>query len=322
MDLQNKYLIDVEMMAKKAKLNAILKDYSFYFVSDENFNISLYLNTYQNLIESDVLIADLFISQKQEEKFYILGFKNTVIIIKGSLSIIQSIFSLISKASIYYLSKIKDNLQQQVKINNKIEQIELNLTYLNEIKNFNKEIIKFKVKSAPIQGISSCILSCITGYLIQKSYIKSQLKSLFHIEFQKFSDKTYDENDFIELRNIGLGSAFSVSLNYEIENCQLLAIKKPIGNNYEHEKLSTREYNNYLNTNYLLLPKLYGKIKNGNLYNLVIQFIDGSTILEIIENQQILHDTKKIHLKYNDKIIIIFQLILVINYFHKNKLQT
>ena len=87
----------------------------------------------------------------------------------------------------------------------------------------------------------------------------------------------------------------------------MFVIKIPTIFNYS--KLIEREIDNYQNLNYPLLPKMYGTIKCTDCKCLIIEFLDGSTLVNI----------KKFHFNEDEKITIIFQLMLIINYLHKNQ---
>ena len=71
--------------------------------------------------------------------------------------------------------------------------------------------------------------------------------------------------------------------------------------------LVKREKECYLKLNHPLIPKLYGTTNN----NIIIEYISGSTLLLLIN---------KCELNDNDKISIIFQIMIIIKYFHDNNM--
>ena len=91
---------------------------------------------------------------------------------------------------------------------------------------------------------------------------------------------------------------------YQLENGKLVVIKKFNDISNENTKLINRENNNYLQIDYPLLPKYIGKIKTNDFP--IIQFINGQTLLNI----------EKLHLTYQDKLAIIFQLMMIIEFLH------
>lgn len=155
--------------------------------------------------------------------------------------------------------------------------------------------------------------------MIKKSYVENknifisrldQNDSNINIEKdQNFSDnsKQYEESEFIELRMIGIGSSFTVYLFYHIEQETLFAVKKFDISNREMSKLVEREIANYKQiTNHQFLPKLYGTIKDKKYP--IIDYIDGIPLTSI----------KQFNFRYQEQITIIFELLLILNYLHKN----
>ena len=317
---KNDYLINIDISANKINFNETIKSYSFYYILDSSFNFTSHQDIISNLDESEDFLIDLFLGKNQNDNFFVIGFKNTIIIIKEILiSSLETFFSYKSKSKIYFIPKIKEKFNQQVSIENK--QIEIDPIFLSEISNF-KDQIKFKVKSSsPIHRMISVVSSCIFGYLIRASYSKLN-KAQFETmnNFLKFdekleeekekSDQKFYEDDFIDLRSIGSSLTSKVFLMYEISKGEIYAIKKPIGNDTESSKLNLREHNNYSKINHPFLPKYYGQIRNNDF--LIIQFINGLKLNEFIEK----HKTNK--LEYKDKIIIIFELMLIFKYLHEN----
>ena len=91
---------------------------------------------------------------------------------------------------------------------------------------------------------------------------------------------------------------------------KLIAIKNPNVKDKEIPKLMRREIKNYENLHFPLLPEFYGvgeRLISGVPEYLAIEYIEGRT-LENIRN---------IHLKNNEKIRIIFELMVTINFLHQ-----
>ena len=94
---------------------------------------------------------------------------------------------------------------------------------------------------------------------------------------------------------------------YHIEYEELFVIKKPNYSDHEVNKLKKREISNYLNMNHPLIPKFIGKTKyNGYL---IIEYINGDT----------LNDINLSEFSKEDKIKIIFELLLIIQYLHSKE---
>lgn len=110
------------------------------------------------------------------------------------------------------------------------------------------------------------------------------------------------------LRNVGIGSLFKCDLIYHVKRGELYVLKTAYGSDIEIPTLQEREYENYKNIRHPLLPKFYGRVKDTS--DLVIEFINGQSLLNI----------NKMKLTYSDKLTIIFELMLIIHYFHENEL--
>ena len=91
----------------------------------------------------------------------------------------------------------------------------------------------------------------------------------------------WKDDEYIDLRNVGSGSVSNVKLMYQIDDQKIYAIKMPTNIKNKSEEYLTREYENYLEIDYPLLPKLYGIYKFENKYYLKIQFINGKTLYDL-----------------------------------------
>ncbi|KAK8889140.1 hypothetical protein M9Y10_033884 [Tritrichomonas musculus] len=119
----------------------------------------------------------------------------------------------------------------------------------------------------------------------------------------------FDEKDYIELRDIGNGGSFKVTLIYHIEKEELFVTKFPLMNDeIEADKLINRQIKNNELINHPFLPKFYGKVQNQR--KVVFEFIKGNSLSNI-------HNIK---LTKNDKLSILFKLMISIQYLHENNL--
>lgn len=92
---------------------------------------------------------------------------------------------------------------------------------------------------------------------------------------------------------------------YHIEKEELFVMLKAKNDN--DTKLVERQINNYRRINLPHIPKYYGTIVGENC--LIIDFINGQTLDNIA----------KMHLDFNDKLTIIFQLLIIFKYLHENE---
>ncbi|KAK8850202.1 hypothetical protein M9Y10_018326 [Tritrichomonas musculus] len=288
-----------------SKFNNIIQKYDFIHVSNELDNYPYLL---QNILNSKEIVINYIIKEDKNinNSYFIAGFEKTVIFINAlNANLFQTLLSNNPNATIFFLSDIRSNFEQFINVPN--DQHEIDETFLTEIDNFNEKLgIYIKnIAPEPIIEVWEIIRSCISGYLIKKSY--SKLNNKHDFSEKKTNIKVFKIKDFIELRTIGFGSTFLATLVYHIENEEIFVIKKIYGNNPENEKLLQREIENYKCLNYPLIPKFYGIIEGQN--NPVIEFIKGKTLSKINQN----------NFSENDKVTIIFQLIMVFNYLHSHK---
>lgn len=85
---------------------------------------------------------------------------------------------------------------------------------------------------------------------------------------------------------------------YHIEKEELFALKKMY-----KQKLDKHEMHNHSIHDHPLIPKYYGRVENNTNYH-IIEYINGQTLIHI----------KQMHLKFEDKIKIIVEILLIIQY--------
>lgn len=291
-------------------LDSVIHKYTFLHVkmqSDVDNNKIIY----QNISSSNVVIINRYEEKDPDIIYFIIGFKNTIIIIEESqFLILQPLFSTKKCLKICFLPRIFDlNLQTKYEI------IKSNESHFNqELQSFNYQLLLHRSCSLELKNIWKIIQPCISGYLIKEGYEKTRKNRLEKFIKNERSInspspmKTIDKRDFIELRFIGSGSGSVVKLGYHIEREELVAIKQLSIVDGETTKLIEREIANYSRIDHPFLPKFIGASENKEL--IVIEFINGTT-LDI-------NDT--IQLSYKDKITIIFEMIIIVEYFHRNQL--
>lgn len=223
---------------------------------------------------------------------------------------LHSLFLSNSKISIYFLSEIKNSFAKY------ILEDDINIHFENDNKDFFDEIKDFKshikLKSNSnyfIKQFNNKLCSIISGYYIKQSYekIREQQSLAFSNKIENPKEKIWDGNEYITLRSIGIGSSFETKLIYHVEKEELFVIKIP---NSKIPDLIDREIKNYSLINHPFIPKYYGyKIdKYRNLRYPIIQYIHGQTLMNI-------HD---FNFNFDDKIRILFEIIIIINYLHEN----
>lgn len=261
---------------RKQCFNEVFQDYSFFAITQ---NISLKeeenQKIIQNIKESKVIIfsQDERLNEGTANKYLILGFEKTLIILDQSttsISFINKLVSINSKMSVCFLSDTKNIVKEKIEICN--QEIESDEIFQDEIKNFYNDC---QIISKKAMGEAySIIYPCILGYLIKKSYFQTQKyrieKFILGIE-NDHKPETISENEYVELRNVGIGSLFICELIYHIKKGEIYVIKRPRSHDPENAKLIKREAENYSRISHPLLPKFIGRVKDKDY--LVIEFI-------------------------------------------------
>ncbi|KAK8850219.1 hypothetical protein M9Y10_018343 [Tritrichomonas musculus] len=303
---------------EKPVFREIFQNYSFFVITENTFlkeNQKQIMD--ENIKESKIMIIDEIINQDDEtnEQYLILCFEKTITIIESSIAleyIIRNKLISISNFSFCFLNDTKSIFEEKVTLGNR--EIKTDCIFLEELESL-KEGLWIYTSEKSMSYIWSILRTSISAYLIKKSYFQRNknrieafiLESEKYLESGQIQEEIIREEEYIELRRVGIGGSFSPLLIYHIKRGELFVIKKPYGSS-EQEKLISRESENYNKIRHPFLPKYYGRVKDKN-YN-VIEFIEGST-LENIE---------KIGLAIKDKIKIIFELMLIFEYFRDNKL--
>ncbi|KAK8840423.1 hypothetical protein M9Y10_030627 [Tritrichomonas musculus] len=274
----------------------IVQDYSIFQISESSFPNDDEKEKIANKIkESQVVIIDQNkeLNTKMQNKCFIIGFEKTLIIFEYSSkseSFLRKLFSIHSQILTCDLSDQNDKMQ----------------IFKNEIFEFKRKFGYNTIYSHQAWNITH---PCILGYLIKKSYLK-----LNKNRFEKFKSdidrqkepENFKEEEYVELRNVGNGSFAQCTLAYHIKYQKLFIVKKPLKIDVENDKLLKREKENYKKIKHPLFPKFYGTVKGKDF--LVIEFINGST----------LNRMKPEYLNSNEKITVIYELILIMLYLHDN----
>ena len=115
---KNDYLINIDISANKINFNETIKSYSFYYILDSSFNFTSHQDIISNLDESEDFLIDLFLGKNQNDNFFVIGFKNTIIIIKLKKNSINKSQLKINKLKLiqfffqkFQILKIKSNLK-------------------------------------------------------------------------------------------------------------------------------------------------------------------------------------------------------------------
>ena len=300
-------LTDSSFKKRNINLYTIINRYTFLHVS-EKLDIQQDSNIFRNVKESKLIIINSYNEPNNDthKKYFIIGFEKTIIIIEQtSILFLQPLFNDDLKIPLYFLSDSETAFKEYINFSYKTIK---DPYFEEEISNFNKNLIVQPMKPSFCK-IIKIISSCISGYLIQQSYLnsnKNRFKKFLSEKNGNLNIESWTEEECIELRLISTGSSFDIVLIYNVLKEGLFVIKKPFGMENNYSKLQKQEFYNYSNIYHPLLPKLYGQTENKKYA--IIEFINGKTLLEVT----------KIKLNENDKIYVIFQLMLIFKYLHEN----
>ncbi len=292
----------------------IMKNYHFTNTISQ-FSIVQINNIYQcsriNNIKTQSKIIIIDNNMKTTENYLIICFDELIIIIlRSQFNLLKEFFVYNQDSSIYLTSyDIGINLIYELGFDsdcNNFNYYALDDTFSKEINSFLQH---FQIKNKEFESLFNFIKRSISGYLIKKSYLKSNYDRIENykeiINFES-NDLYIEENEYIKLRIIGTGSSSYVYLIYHIEREELFAMKTYFQD--ERLKLYTREKANYEHLHHPFFPRLFGHTLMDQKESLIIEYINGKSLNEI----------KKLILKYEEKLKIIFQIMIIIKYIHDN----
>ena len=224
---------------------------------------------------------------------------------ENSLNLLYNLFKQNQKENltICFLSECSELFYHKILIEHKFKEIAFDSIFENEISSFNSILF---MRNSQLNNKWRIICPCISGYLIKESYFKlseNRIKKFFS-EQNNFSKMNLDESEYIVLRYSSSGSTNFIYLIYHIREKKLFAFKRQ---SEIISELYKRELKNYLKLSHPFIPKFYGFIKNENI--LIIEFINGQTLLNI----------ERIQLTINEKFTIIFEIMIVLEFIHRNK---
>ena len=160
---------------------------------------------------------------------------------------------------------------------------------------------KFDTKNTECAEIMQLLIPSFSTYLINKSYEKLEEPKI---------EKVLEPEKILFLQHLGVGFSSYVRLIYHIELGQLFAIKTLHLKNDRGKQLYDRELRNYERIRHPSLPRFYGESIINNEKCMVIEYIRGQRLDKMIRESLFLED----------KINLIFQMMVIIEYLQNNKL--
>ncbi|KAK8836972.1 hypothetical protein M9Y10_037008 [Tritrichomonas musculus] len=302
---------------QKEGLKNIAEKYNFFlFFEGDIPNKEELQKITKNIRESKIIVFDQKekLNEETNKKNLIIGFEKTIIIHElssKSSEFLQYILSINEKLSVIFLSETKVIIEQIISIRNK--EIFPDIDILEEMQSLTRA---FKIRN---NNFWSLIIPSISCYLINNFYLKKNKNRItqFILDFEKEISQPngndckficIDEDEYVELRSIGNTTSSRCVLIFYMKRCEIYVMKQGIGFSSEIFTLFNREKENYEIIRHPCFPKFFGIIKGEK--GIIIEYIKGRTLDHINE----------LELSCEDKIFIIFELILVLKYFRDIKM--
>lgn len=299
-------LANQNIVKSNNNLNKIISNHKFIFIDDEN------------------KLDDTFIQQISDQNFATIGhvcnFENKYLIICFEKFLIFCLSSKIpfflliihrkTKMNIISLSNSSTELLNHCINQNKIT-FKINITNMEcipflkeEIRSFiHHIIINFNNKSKNM--LLQSILEILTAYLLKRAYLESKMVDRIKNYCENHDENEFfilKEDDYIDLRYLSSGASSFVKLIYHIENKKLYAMKVFYKDEaFEREKLNYSKLKRYP-----FLCKLYGTAKDDSSNCLILEYINGFSLVEADE-----------YLTLDEKIKIVFEMMISFNFLHK-----
>ena len=304
---------------KNEFLDKIYQKFSFSFLDKIEDSLKI------DLIKNEIGIILIDIMKYFNEEYLIICFEGTIILVsKTKVSFLENFFMNQKHSKIIAISnKIGGIIPEYIRIDD--EESKEMIKIYNQIKeNEKSRFFKYFKIESPINeefnniwqeiGRSILILIVIKSYSkINKNRFSDFRTFLNNKEDEKIKKNENNDNIDIELNNFNhikiadLGSGNSATtLICHLELEQLFAMK--IFYSEDYKKLIEREKRNYEKIHHPLIPKFYGICRMNKKESLLIEYIKGHSLNEI----------KEMKLKNEDKIIIIYEMLKIIEYLHNN----
>ncbi|KAK8870179.1 hypothetical protein M9Y10_008056 [Tritrichomonas musculus] len=278
------------------------KRFTFLMITEDNL-IFQAINQIVNVLKLIIIDEYEFLNKK----YFIICFEQFLITINESdLGLIKEYLYQNTDSDVFILKK-----EMKAKFPTKMEQIGLilkdfKISYINQ--KLKSEISDFLCELQTQKNIQyfNIVKKCVSVYLIKQGYVNSYIDRIKNSKelFQSDSEKVYlKKGEYIALENIGFGSSSFVKMIYHIEKSIVYALKI---NQEDENKLFEREQKNYLTVQHPFLIKYYGIATFESQASLVLEYIEGSG----------LNNIQKMNLNLKEKMKIIFEIMIVIQYLH------
>ena len=279
----------------------LIYSFRYYFVNDRNIN-----NIELNQDKSNIVVIDKYNYTSENKMYYIICFSNILLIVQQSdFSKLSYFFTSNINQTIFCLSNnIHDDIKS-VFFQKNLKTSSSDLTYVNElIFDFSQN---FNINNLRAKRFFKIIEKCLFAYLIQKGFINSNIDRIQNYSKLFEQEKPFTTDYFIRkcmpIKWLSTTNLSQVYLYYNIEQYKFFILKTVLNNT---SYLHSREKNAYSEICNPFIPKFFGEINESDHYKIVIEFIKGKTLKNL----------DQLNLNESDKINIIFELMITIQYFH------
>ena len=296
---------NIKVEIRNPYLKNIFNEFVFHqYQKDEDIPL------FNQKIKKGIFIIDFCTKSRQKDAYDIILCYDYKLIILQSIEIgeLFSFFSINKESLIYNISEITQptNIKADFHIEN------ANNLFLKEISSFHLSSFSYKnAKNNELKIYFDEILKSISGFLIKIGYQNSRHDRtfIFHKMFlYDFQETQMKEEEFIQLRSLGNGSSANVSLCFNLKMRKIFAVKM-FFQSYDEQKLVEREIYNFRNIHHPLFPRYFCTMKmKSSKYCLVIEYINGISLYDIIDN----------NLSKNDIFKIIFEIMIILECLHFN----
>lgn len=278
-----------------------LMDFSYLFINIDNKDIIKNLEFFTNVI---------VVSQYQDSHESYLCFcldKYFIIINEKDFDLVSHIFFL----NLYSIILVF-NENTSIAISSKIQNINIRFKISvidDNCRTMINNLFSEFSKNLSTQKIFTHIKYCVSALLFEKSYLNNErdrivdYKRLFNTNQQKIE---INQSNYIQISHIHAGHSSKIQLIYHIEIQKLFILKS-----HTNPSLFKRENEYYINLHHPFLSESYGSTDINGQKTLILEYIEGYVLSDLI---------KKVKLNLNDKIKIIFQIMIIIEYLHEKKI--
>ncbi|KAK8843898.1 hypothetical protein M9Y10_024980 [Tritrichomonas musculus] len=299
-------------------LDKIYKNFKIFSIS--KFEDTTLINNIKN--DTKIIIIDIM--EYKNEEYIVICFEKVITLIsKSNFHFLQKFFTNHHDSNMITIS---EEIHEIINLNkygivNEKESKEMKETYDYILRNERSRFLLYFMIQYPSDEdmieIWKELRLIILCFIIKRSYLKINQNRFHHFneienenkeikEINEIKEITLNKHDYIKIKHLGLETSI-VELIYHIEFEELFAMK--IFNGNENSRLIEREKRNYKILDHPLIPKCYyiGTVNREEF--ILIEYIKGKSLDKI----------KELNLKYEDKILIIYEMMNIIKYLHTNK---